>query len=61
MRARIRVKILLAEDNPINLQLANIILEKLGFTADIAGNGIEAVDAVRRQPDDIILMDMQMP
>ena len=60
-RARNRVKILLAEDNAVNMQLAAIILGKLGFTADMAGNGIEAVDAALRQRYDVILMDVQMP
>ena len=55
------VRLLVAEDNQINLRLAHLMLERLGCRADVAANGIEAVQAVRRQPYDIILMDVQMP
>ncbi len=56
-----RLRILIAEDNSINQQLALLTLERLGYMGDIAGNGIEAVEAVGRQPYDVILMDIQMP
>ncbi|MGE0084434.1 MAG: PAS domain S-box protein [Desulfococcaceae bacterium] len=55
------LRILVAEDNSINQQLALLTLERLGYMADIAGNGLEAVDAVRRQFYDAVLMDVQMP
>ncbi|MBF0379196.1 MAG: response regulator [Desulfamplus sp.] len=55
------LRILIAEDNSINQQLAMLTLERLGYVADIAGNGLEAVDAVRRQHYDTVLMDIQMP
>ena len=55
------VRVLVAEDNQINLRLASLMLERLGCRADVAANGLEAVQAVRRQPYDIILMDVQMP
>ncbi len=55
------LRILIAEDNSINQQLAILTLERLGYMGDIAGNGIEAVEAVGRQPYDVILMDIQMP
>ncbi len=58
---RSEIKILLVEDNPINLRLAQLILEKLGFQPDQALNGFEAVEAVRNRPYDILLMDIQMP
>lgn len=58
---RSEIKILLVEDNPINLRLAQLILEKLGFQPDQALNGFEAVEAVRSRPYDILLMDIQMP
>lgn len=53
--------ILLAEDNTVNQKVAIRMLERLGYRADIASNGLEAVQAVRRQSYDVILMDVQMP
>ena len=56
-----RLRILLAEDNPINQQVMLKLLRSLGLDADLACNGREAVDAVHRQTYDVILMDVQMP
>ncbi len=56
-----RLKILVAEDNPVNQNLARLQLQKLGFAADFAQNGIEALEAALRFPYDVILMDCQMP
>lgn len=53
--------ILLAEDNPTNQKLALFALNKLGYKADLAINGVEAVDAVKKKNYDIILMDIMMP
>jgi two-component system, sensor histidine kinase and response regulator len=58
---RTRVLILVAEDNPVNQKLAVRLLEKLGYRADVAANGIEAVTAVKRIPYGAVLMDCQMP
>ena len=55
------LRILLAEDLVINQKVALQILGRLGYRADVAGNGLEVLDALRRQPYDVILMDVQMP
>jgi PAS domain S-box-containing protein len=55
------LRILLAEDNKINQKVALKILEKIGYRADVASNGLEVLDAVERQTYDVILMDIQMP
>ncbi len=56
-----RLRILVAEDNPINQMLAVRILEKAGHSVAVAGNGEEALTAVAREPFDLVLMDVQMP
>ena len=55
------LRILLAEDNTINQKLALRLLQQVGYRADVAGNGIEAIESVERQQYDVILMDVQMP
>ena len=52
---------MLAEDNVVNQKLALRLLGQMGYRADVAGNGIEAVECVARQPYDVVLMDVQMP
>jgi GAF domain-containing protein/CheY-like chemotaxis protein len=55
------LKILLAEDNAVNQKLALRLLGQMGYRADVASNGVETVQSVRRQFYDVILMDVQMP
>ncbi len=55
------VHVLLAEDNEVNIFLAQSILEGWNFKVDVARNGLEAVEMVERNNYDIILMDIQMP
>jgi PAS domain S-box-containing protein len=55
------LRILVADDNKVNLKVALRFLEKVGYRADTAFNGFEVIDAMHRQRYDIILMDVQMP
>ncbi len=55
------LRILVAEDNPVNQRVAQRMLERLGYRADLASDGAEAVRQVRSARYDLILMDMQMP
>lgn len=55
------LRILLVEDSLVNLKIALWYLKKLGYRADVAFNGIEAIDALERRSYDVILMDAEMP
>ena len=55
------LKILLAEDNIVNQKVALRFLERIGYTADIANNGIEVLNVLKLQEYDVVLMDIQMP
>ena len=55
------LRILLVEDNAMNRRLATILLDRMGYTADVATNGLEAIEALERGTYDVVLMDIQMP
>ncbi|RMH71231.1 MAG: hybrid sensor histidine kinase/response regulator [Gemmatimonadetes bacterium] len=59
--ANTQIKILVAEDNTVNQKIALKTLAKLGYSADIAANGLEVIDALKRQPYHLVFMDVQMP
>jgi CheY-like chemotaxis protein/HPt (histidine-containing phosphotransfer) domain-containing protein len=61
MGLRHPLRILLAEDNVNNQKLALVMLERLGYLADVAGNGQEVLEAFKRGVYDVVLMDIQMP
>jgi CheY-like chemotaxis protein len=56
-----QLRILLAEDNPVNQKVAMHMLKRIGYQADIAINGIEVLAKLRVSPYDVVLMDLQMP
>ena len=61
MASRIPLRMLLVDDNAINQKVAIRLFQQMGYQADVASNGIEAVDSVQRKAYDIVFMDVQMP
>jgi two-component system sensor histidine kinase/response regulator len=58
---RRKLRILIAEDNPVNQKVALLQLQRLGCFADVASDGIEALAALDKQPYDLVFVDCQMP
>jgi PAS domain S-box-containing protein len=58
---RRHLRVLLAEDNPINQKVATRMLAKLGYRSDVVGNGLEVLQSLQNIHYDVILMDCQMP
>lgn len=61
LASRYQMRILLAEDNLVNQKVALKLLDRMGYRADVANNGLEVIAALRRQRYDIVFMDVQMP
>ena len=61
MATRHPLRILLAEDNAVNQKLAVRLLANMGYTADLAGDGLQAIAALEESDYDVVLMDVQMP
>jgi signal transduction histidine kinase len=55
------VKVLVAEDNPVNQEVISLMLARHGLQVDLAGDGVVAVTMARDQPYQLVLMDMHMP
>jgi signal transduction histidine kinase/ActR/RegA family two-component response regulator len=55
------IRVLLAEDNPVNQKVITLMLEQAGAQVEIANNGLEAVDIFKEKEFDLVLMDLQMP
>lgn len=61
LASRLPLRILLADDNPVNLMVGKAYLEKMGYRAGTVSNGREVIEALELQPYDVVFLDMQMP
>jgi signal transduction histidine kinase/DNA-binding response OmpR family regulator len=61
LATRLPLRVLLCDDNLINQKVALRLLQQMGYKADVANNGLECLQAIERQPYDMIFMDVQMP
>ncbi len=59
--AKYRIRVLVAEDNPINQKVSVRLLERMGVQADVVPDGKQAVEAVKQHAYDLVFMDLQMP
>jgi signal transduction histidine kinase/DNA-binding response OmpR family regulator len=59
--ARVPLRILVAEDNPVNQRVARLMLTRLGYKPEMVWNGLEAIAAIDRGTFDVVLLDIQMP
>ena len=59
--SRLPLRILMADDNRVNQKVGSSFLEKLGYRTEVVANGLEVLQAVERQPYDIVFLDVQMP
>lgn len=59
--SRLPLRILMADDNRVNQKVGSRFLERLGYRAELANNGLEVLQALERQPFDIVFLDVQMP
>ena len=58
---RLPMRILVADDNPVNQRVASAYLRKMGYETEVATNGLEVLEAMERKPYDVIFLDVQMP
>jgi signal transduction histidine kinase/HPt (histidine-containing phosphotransfer) domain-containing protein len=61
LASRLPLRLLLADDNPINQKVGLSVLQKLGYRADLAANGLEVLKALEQKPYDLLFLDVQMP
>lgn len=59
--SRLPLRILMADDNRVNQKVGSSFLERLGYRAEVVSNGLEVLQALERQPYDIVFLDVQMP
>jgi len=61
LASRLPLKILVGEDNPTNQKLMLLTFQHMGYAVDLAGNGLEVIDALKRKHYDLVFMDIEMP
>ena len=61
LATKLPLRILVAEDNPVNQRVAALLLRRMGYEPRIVSNGLEALDSLRKQDFDVVMLDVQMP